>query len=77
MLEEIFKTNPELLNTPEVKALIAYVEGQQKKQHEMWKKETEFRFEVMRLIWNSEICYIKGRPAGDTIEKILALDNGN
>ena len=49
-LDEIFKTNPELLNKPEVKELINYFEQQYSKIYDRYKKVDETLDSILELL---------------------------
>lgn len=74
-ITEIFKTNPTLLETKEVKELVEQFKKQfqanKMKHYNYWNKVTE-------LTMNSELFVIKGIPCKDVVEKIqnLSFDDG-
>jgi hypothetical protein len=70
MLEEIFKTNPQLLNEPEVQSLIKHCEDTYAKTVKIAKNYQNFHDEVLEIIVYSEICLINGTPAKDALQKI-------
>lgn len=70
MLEEIFKTNPELLKEPEVQALIKHVEDTYKTNLSLLLGYKDCHDEILRLIVHSEICLKKGMSAKETLDKI-------
>lgn len=69
-LEKIFKDNPELLETKEVKELVAYTRDQHAKYGRLL---NEFRTKVNTVtdvIFNSELCVIGGTTHKDALTKI-------
>ena len=76
-LDEIFKTNPELLNKPEVKELINYFEQQYATIYDRYKKLDDLEFKITHECMNSEVVLKKGTSSKKTLESILELLNDN
>jgi len=70
-LEELFSTNPELQNQPEVQNLIAYVQEKHKTMHTQLKKYVHFHDQVLDKCMNSEVMIINGKKAEDTVKEIF------
>ena len=75
LLEEIFKTNPELLENKEVKELIKYVEEMHDRTYSIAKKDRKFYDNVLELMMYSNLTLINGRSEKETIELIMNLLN--
>ena len=72
-LEKIFKDNPELLETKEVKELVAYTRDQHAKYGRLL---NEFRTKVHTvtdIVFNSELCVIGGTTHKDALTKIAEI----
>ncbi len=72
-LEKIFKDNPELLETKEVKELVAYTRDQHAKYGRLL---NEFRTKVHTvtdIVFNSELCVIGGATHKDALIKIAEI----
>jgi hypothetical protein len=70
MLDEIFKTNPKLLEEPEVQALIKYAEDAHKKFYSIHTEYKNCHDEILELLMYSELILIKGRSSKETLELI-------
>jgi len=75
MLNEIFKTNPKLLEEPEVKNLIEYVQKQHERSLNITNKYIDFHSKVWEKCMYSEVMLIKGKKSKETINEILQLLN--
>lgn len=71
MLEEIFKTNPDLLNAPEVQKLIQYVKEQQYKGFKLNTDLNDFNHQIITAVMHSEVMVIGGTPCREVVESIL------
>ncbi len=69
--EEIFKTNPKLLDEPEVQHLIQYFELTYKKAVNVAKRHLDFHDFVFDKCMYSEVVLKEGTSAKETIEQIL------
>ena len=72
-LEEIFKTNPKLLDEPEVKKLIDHCEKQYSKTVNLCKKYQDFHYKVFDIVSNSEIVVMNGQSCEHGMNEILKL----
>jgi len=72
-LEEIFKTNPKLLEEPEVKELIKYITEQHKITAEKFNSKYIRTSNIMDLCMYSEALLIDGKDAKETILKIMDI----
>lgn len=72
-LDEIFKTNPELLKEPEVSKLIRYVQDQHKRTVGIAKKFQDFHDFVFDKCMYSEVVLIDGEDSKETIKQILVM----
>jgi hypothetical protein len=72
-LEEIFKTNPSLLDQPEVKALIEYCQSVHQKNLSITKNYKDFYDRVLETVVHNEQMIINGTPDKLTVERILQL----
>jgi hypothetical protein len=72
-LEEIFKTNPKLLEEPEVKKLIEYADTTHSKTANLCKKYQDFHYAVFDIVSNSEIVVINGQSCEHGMNDILKL----
>ena len=71
--EEIFKNKPELLEEKEVKDLIAYVESEYKRNWDKLREQRDKHNTIQDLVFQSEVFMINGKPAKETLKKILAI----
>lgn len=71
MLEEIFKTNPGLLEAPEVQKLIAYVQEQHERGLKLNHALDSFNHRIISKVMHSEVMVIGGTPCRKVVEDIL------
>lgn len=72
-LEEIFKTNPKLLDEPEVKKLIEYSKEEYEKVVELFVKYMGFHDMVLEKMMNSSIVLKNGKSQKQTLLEIMQL----
>ena len=70
-LETIFKTNPDLLNEPEVKNLIEHVQSQHKRMVSITTEFKSFHDFVLGKCMYSELILINGKDSKETLTEIL------
>lgn len=70
MLEEIFKTNPALLQEPEVQNLIEYVQKQHQVTVNKFIAMRDCNWKAMDLVMYSDAILIDGKPAKETLLEI-------
>jgi hypothetical protein len=73
VLQEIFKTNPGLLDQPEVKKLIEYVSEQHRKNADRFFEIKNRESEALMKVYESEIFVINGRPAKEALHQIADI----
>jgi hypothetical protein len=73
LLQEIFKTNPGLLEEPEVKRLIDYVSGQHERSYKIWMRDKDRVNEVLWAVMNSEVFVIGGTPAKEALQRVVQI----
>jgi hypothetical protein len=73
LLQEIFETNPSLLEEPEVKRLIDYVSGQHERSYKIWMRDKDRVNEVLWAVMNSEIFVIGGTPAKEALQRVIQI----
>lgn len=73
ILEEIFATNPGLLEEPEVKNLIQFVKEQHERSWKINQALKKIESDVLDIAMHSEVFLINGKPAEESIEKILEV----
>lgn len=72
-LEEIFKTNPKLLEEPEVQKLIEHVNGRHIELIKLANVHQKFYSDVLEICMYSEIILIGGKTSTESIKAILDL----
>ena len=75
--EEIFKTNPDLLNKPEVKSFIDFVDKRLKKNSDRLNHFKSIHDKILSIVVNSEVMRKNGEPSKDCIKAILAIFDEN
>jgi hypothetical protein len=73
VLQEIFKTNPGLLEHPEVKHLISYVSEQHRINIEKLIEVRERECNALEAVFNSEIFVIGGTPAKEALQRVIQI----
>lgn len=76
-LQDIFKNRPELMEDPEVKALIDHCQNVQVRNANICKSYQEFEHRVIELAMQSELVLVKGRPAKEVLSDIIELYGNN
>lgn len=69
-LEEIFKTNPALMEAPEVKYLIEYVQRQHGKLVDRYERARKRETDALEIVYNSELFVIGGTPFEEALKNI-------
>lgn len=72
-LEEIFKTNPALMEAPEVKLLIDQAQTQYHKARDKWQATVSRENRAMLEAFDSELFIIGGRSCEETLLKIISI----
>jgi hypothetical protein len=72
-LEQIFATNPKLLDEPEVKELIDYVQTQFTSLIQFNKRNQDTLFKIQDIVFHSDAFLIKGKDCKESIIKILEI----
>jgi hypothetical protein len=70
-LEDIFKTNPSLLETPEVKQLIEYVSNEQSRMYLICENYKNFHDTILDIAMNSALVLKSGNSAEHTLGLIF------
>jgi hypothetical protein len=73
LLQEIFETNPSLLEEPEVQRLVEYVSGQHQSNYKIWMRDKDRVNEVLWAVMNSEIFVIGGTPAKEALQRVIQI----
>jgi putative heme iron utilization protein len=67
-IQEIFATNPSLLETKEVKEMLQQSRAMMQS---IADKHNNFRHEVSEILFESEVFIIDGRPSNEVINDLL------
>lgn len=73
VLDQIFATNPALLETPEVKALADYAKEQHQISIKINQSLHHFHAQVSHLVMNSAVVVIGGTPPSQVVKEIITL----
>jgi len=72
-LDEIFKDRPELLETKEVKELIAHAQKTHENLCKRYFELDNFEFKLLEIFAYSEMCLIGGLSKEKSFEKVVDL----
>ena len=72
-IEEIFKTNPDLLKEPEVESLIKYVADMYAGNYEKLKSQREKHDQILEIIFHSDAFIINGMESQKAMIKIIEI----
>ena len=72
-LQDIFKTNIQLLEEPEVIKLIEYAKEEHIKSYDLWQKYKKFHDKVFEEVTNSETMHTIGKSNDEVVKSIFKL----
>jgi hypothetical protein len=72
-LQDIFETNPKLLEEPEVKKLIEYVQTKHETTYKVYKKQQKTIDKILELCIYSNVILNNAKTPEQTVKAILEL----